>query len=245
MQDLSFLGFKGYFVTEYGDVYSEKTKKFLNLQHNDNGYVCVTIRLDGKTKTLRTHRLVAMTYLKDSFFEGAHVNHIDGNKTNNHVSNLEWVDRIANMRHAHKTGLILAKPCTLSDEAVMEVCQMLQDGVSISVVSKSKNIRREKIYQILRGGIFKDISSKYDLTNVNKQTMLPDEKVVEVCEALQKGLLVTQIASITGVHPSTVKQIKYRRTRTEISNNYNWSLNNARKNDNRSGICSTRTVLNE
>jgi transposase-like protein len=209
MQDLGFLGFGDYCVTENGDIYSRKSNRYLNLQYNDNGYVCVSLRMQGKTKALKVHRLVGFTYLKDSYFEGAHINHKDGNKANNHYSNLEWVDRVENMRHAHRTGLIVAKPCTLSDDVVECVCRMLQEGVSISQTAKRNNVHRESVYQIIRGGVFKDISSKYDLSKINKQSRVPNESILAAMQALSIGLPVAEVARKTGVNPSSVKRIKY------------------------------------
>lgn len=79
------------------------------------GYLRVDIYQDGKMKSHRVHRLVASaffdvpdTYFDDSYneIERSQVNHIDGNKTNNAVSNLEWCSRSENMRHYH--GIIKA-----------------------------------------------------------------------------------------------------------------------------------------
>lgn len=68
---------------------------------NSNGYWRVNV---GGITTL-VHRLVAETFLEK--FEGYdEVNHIDGDKSNNSVENLEWVTRSYNMSHARDSGLI-------------------------------------------------------------------------------------------------------------------------------------------
>lgn len=51
------------------------------------------------------HSLVATVWLSDSYFDGAEVNHKDGNKGNNSVDNLEWCTHSENEKHKHKTGL--------------------------------------------------------------------------------------------------------------------------------------------
>lgn len=65
-----------------------------------NGYWTVVIC--NKSRTI--HSLVAETFLGDP--EGRHVNHIDGDKLNNHISNLEYVSPQENAKHAYDTGLI-------------------------------------------------------------------------------------------------------------------------------------------
>lgn len=64
------------------------------------GYIGV--ELDYKWYPI--HRLVAMMFI-DNPLNKEQVNHLDGNKLNNHVSNLEWCTNLENMRHAYKTGL--------------------------------------------------------------------------------------------------------------------------------------------
>ena len=65
------------------------------------GYSRLSLSKDGKVKTHKIHRLVAETFL---IGEG-HINHIDGNKQNNHVSNLEFCTIKQNHNHAFESGL--------------------------------------------------------------------------------------------------------------------------------------------
>lgn len=222
MKNLKDIGFPEYCVDNKGRVYSLKSRRFLNLQYNDNGYICVTLRVDGKTKTLKVHRLVAMTYLADSFFDGAHVNHIDGDKSNNEVSNLEWVTRSKNMQHAYQTGLVISKSDRIQDDIVHEICLHLEQGSRVPDVASMFGITRDQVYRIISGTAYNYISFEYNLTKVPKQQKLSPETVVTVCENLNQGLPVKTIAEKTGVNLSTVKAIKYRKTQTHISSSFDW-----------------------
>lgn len=68
------------------------------------GYTHVSLYRGAKQFTFTIHRLVALAFLNNpnSFAE---VDHLDGKKTNNEVSNLEWVSKLVNMRRAFKAGL--------------------------------------------------------------------------------------------------------------------------------------------
>lgn len=73
-------------------------------QHNGKGYLKVALYIEGTCKQKLVHRLVAEAFIpriKGREF----VNHIDGNKENNAVSNLEWCTRSENMIHAYRVGL--------------------------------------------------------------------------------------------------------------------------------------------
>ena len=71
---------------------------------NSNGYLRCDINITGKTKSHLVHRLVAEKFIPNPDNK-PFVNHIDGNKHNNSVNNLEWCTRNENERHAWKTGL--------------------------------------------------------------------------------------------------------------------------------------------
>lgn len=80
-----------------------KNKKIKQILRKD-GYYFVNLSKNGKSKTAKVHRLVAETFLKK---EGDYniINHKDGNKTNNNVTNLEWCTCSHNTREAYRLGL--------------------------------------------------------------------------------------------------------------------------------------------
>lgn len=72
---------------------------------NNKGYFKVRCNIKiGKVKNIYVHRLVAKYFIYKQE-DGLQVNHIDGNKANNHYKNLEWVTGKENIIHAWKTGL--------------------------------------------------------------------------------------------------------------------------------------------
>ena len=95
--------YEGYAVSELGQVYSHKTNQFLKPSFNLKGYPQVCLTLDGrrKKKTVKIHRLVAEMFIPNPN-QLPQVNHIDGDKTNNRVENLEWCDNSYNQIHAHR-----------------------------------------------------------------------------------------------------------------------------------------------
>lgn len=70
------------------------------------GYYCVHIHINGKKIMVDIHRLVALAFIENERPKDFNmVNHIDGDKTNNCVDNLEWCNCSMNMIHAYKLGL--------------------------------------------------------------------------------------------------------------------------------------------
>ena len=99
-------GYEGrYAITETGEVWSYHINRFLKHKIGKIGYHRVTLMFERKQKIYLIHRLVNAAY-NDNPDNKPHTNHIDGNKSNNHYTNLEWVTRSENMLHAFKTGLI-------------------------------------------------------------------------------------------------------------------------------------------
>lgn len=97
--------YKNYYVTEEGFVYSLKSKKYLkNVLNTHRGYYKVSLMLSEGKRDIEVHRLVALAFIPNPENK-PQVNHKDGNKLNNHVSNLEWVTDSENKSHGWTTGL--------------------------------------------------------------------------------------------------------------------------------------------
>lgn len=79
-----------YAITETGEVYSYKTKRYLTPTDNGRGYKFITLYGNGKRKKHYIHRLVLETYEPVENMEQLQCNHIDENKSNNNLDNLEW-----------------------------------------------------------------------------------------------------------------------------------------------------------
>lgn len=99
-------GYEGlYQVSNLGRVKGLKRNKILKPGKDKDGYLYVTLYNMYKLKGQKVHRLVAQTFILNPENK-PQVNHIDGNKQNNIVNNLEWCTRLENIEHAWKTGLM-------------------------------------------------------------------------------------------------------------------------------------------
>jgi hypothetical protein len=107
-----------YLVTVDGRVFSLYSMRYLTLHKNDNGYL--RVKIDGKLCYI--HRLVAKTYLPNPENK-ATVNHMDGDKYNNMLCNLEWATSSENVQHACDTGL---RPIS---ELMRENGRLMQDNL--------------------------------------------------------------------------------------------------------------------
>lgn len=79
--------------------------KVLYPRYNHKGYLSVCLSKGCKGRYHRVHRIVATAFISEPPSDKHQVNHIDGNKANNHVANLEWVTASGNIVHAYSMGL--------------------------------------------------------------------------------------------------------------------------------------------
>lgn len=110
MKAFSIRGFPNYYITDTGDVYSRayhpiqnRNNRIKRLSQNKkrNGYMSVVLCRGKERHTVSVHRLVAQAFIPNPNNYPV-VNHKDGNKTNNCVSNLEWTTMKENNLHKYR-----------------------------------------------------------------------------------------------------------------------------------------------
>lgn len=84
-------GYEDYLISDRGQVYSLKRKKYLKLRKNSNGYYCIDLCKNGKRKTVVVHRLVAQAFIENPDNKPT-VDHISRDRLDNRVENLRWAD---------------------------------------------------------------------------------------------------------------------------------------------------------
>ena len=143
--------YQNYSISEDGRVYSHLRNKFLALNNDGKGYFNVRLSNNGKFTTISVHVLVAETYIHKphpSFV----VNHKDGDKRNNTVSNLEWVSQRENMEHAVRTGLIKTSPKIYKNqyEVLINSTGEIFWTTNLAGVAKAFNIHKQALHRTIK-----------------------------------------------------------------------------------------------
>lgn len=105
--------------------------RFCKINLSSDPYPRVGLCKNGKVKTFRVHVLMGQTFLKTKE-KGLEINHEDGNKHNNYLSNLSYVTKSQNKIHGYETGLILrGEKCSfskLTEKDVLKIRLMYKTG---------------------------------------------------------------------------------------------------------------------
>lgn len=170
-----------YTISNTGKVFSLKTNKMLKLNPNKKGYLRVGIYLsDGTIKRISVHKAVLESFGKSKPGKDYQIDHIDGNKLNNNINNLEWVTASENINRAFKNGLKVAKrgeehPISVySENQIHEACRLLTTGYSFTKTSDISGIPKSYLYNIVKGNNWNHIVKDYNLGNVYSKTKMTD-----------------------------------------------------------------------
>lgn len=147
-------GYIDYRISSNGNIWSFKAGRHLMKIHIDSkGYKSIRLCENGKSKLHRVHRLLAIAF-KPNPNNHPCINHIDGNKLNNHLSNLEWCTYGKNNTHAYRNGLKAVVGRKLNSLQV-SIIKHLFFNINDRKISNIFNVTRETIRDIRMGKLWK------------------------------------------------------------------------------------------
>lgn len=136
-----------YMIGEDGGVLNLASNTLLTPIQNENGYWKVSLADgSGGATQLLIHRLVALHYIVNPY-EYPEVNHDDGDKSNNHYKNLEWISRHGNIEHAFRTGL---RPGYMSADEKESHLYAILNGQQVNDLAIQIGRRPETLHKMLR-----------------------------------------------------------------------------------------------
>jgi hypothetical protein len=134
-------GYSNYMVSDLGRVKNSRTGTILKADISNVGYHRVNLynSITKKQKKFAIHRLVALYFVEGD--KTLDVNHLDGDKSNNKASNLEWCTKGENNSHAFRTGLRSQNGTknpsnTYSEEQIHHICRLLEKGMTTRSISE-------------------------------------------------------------------------------------------------------------
>ena len=164
--------FNHFEVSNNGQIRNALTKKIYKLFLNKYGYfqVCVSLGSTKNKKTFKIHKAVAETFISNPDNKET-VNHIDGNKQNNSVDNLEWATYSENSQHAHRTGLV-NHPCGVNSSSAKltqeDIIYIRKNYIPYDceygtrALGRKFNVDHETIRDVIKNNTYKNIEFMAD-----------------------------------------------------------------------------------
>ena len=213
-----------YVILSCGWVYNTETQRYMKGGKDSDGYHIISLSLNGKKHTRKIHRLVAEAFIPNPE-NLPEVDHIDTDKWNNEMSNLEWVTTSENIHRASMNNL---RPGVLDETMATAICILLQDGsIRISDIAKITGVRVSSINKIKAGYNWRSVSCKYDFSNYKFGRGISGEncclskitrnQAIQIKDLLKKGISPTEVSKIIGVSRPIVYHIKYGKAWTNIT----------------------------
>ena len=208
-----------YMVSTLGRIVNTKTnlilKPFKNIKHqknkDDDWYLSVRLyfpnKIYKKGYDAKVHRLVATAFVPNPDNK-PFVNHIDGNKTNNNVNNLEWVTNAENVQHSFDNGLQISikgedhYKHILTESDVHYICQKLCEGYSETQLAREFGVSKNNIHCIKLKKTWKEITSKYNMPKPKEVSHRWDDLYEKIDAMIYAGLTNKEIRKKLSLEPS-------------------------------------------
>jgi DNA-binding transcriptional regulator YiaG len=224
-------GFDKYMITKTGKVYSCYSKIFMKPHQNKDGYLKVIINNNNNKKVNKTiHRLLMENFVPNPENK-KEVNHLDGNKQNNSLDNLEWLTRKENAQHASSLGLFnpVKTPMPgekngnskLKEKDILEI-RAAKGQVTQGNLAIKYGISKSQIDRIQNGHYWNhvknEVSQKKAITKAgvnHYNSKLTEEDVLKIRE-LRGEMSQEKIGIMFGINQTTVSKLFLRKSWTHI-----------------------------
>jgi hypothetical protein len=199
-------------ISNLGNARNFHSKRPRKLVKNHGGYYRIEISTLSGKKTFSVHRMVSELFIP--VIEGKHyVNHKDGIKTNNAVSNLEWVTPSENTIHALDTGL-KGKGSTLqwaklTESLVIDIKTRLCAGELAQSLAKEYGVSPGTISNLKSGRAWKGIGPEVEsLERVSSTRKLAAEDIPVIRDLIAGGSTDAEIGLLYGTARGTIYRIR-------------------------------------
>lgn len=161
-----------YYIEEDGRIYSKAKRGYLTPKLDKDGYLYVQLQRPegGRNNRIakRIALLVAVHYigLPPIEMKDPTINHIDGNKMNNHYSNLEWMERGLNSSIRNNKGQGSSNhEAKLNEQQVIKICELLiNTNLTFTEIANQFGVTKSTINNIRRKKNWKYITDNYDFS---------------------------------------------------------------------------------
>ena len=137
-------GFEGlYQISNYGRIKSLRFNKVRLMKPFIKSYYMVELCVNSVRKTFMVHRLVAEAFIPNPENK-PQVNHIDGNKLNPRVDNLEWCTPSENLKHAYRTGLAKPRPTFQNQPNQKAIIDIINNKEYFSIRETCRQLKIKK-----------------------------------------------------------------------------------------------------
>lgn len=121
----------------------------------NRGHLCVALCLNGQCVYKQIHRLVAEAFIPNTEDKPT-INHINGNQSDNRISNLEWATYQENQDHAWATELCKATKPKLTEAQAEEARLLRNSGLSYQKIADKYGVDPKCIWQLVKGRSYKE-----------------------------------------------------------------------------------------
>lgn len=215
----------GYKISNYGKVTKKNSDKLQKMSLNKCGYVMCNVVFNDGFKCSVVHRVIAYAFLRDTYKKGLEVNHIDGNKENNRVDNLEWVTKSENQKHEvtvlQQRNGSNCYHSTLDDAKAIEIYNMAKTRLySVKDIAKIFDVQPSAVSKVINGWSWRHLGLK--------KLNLKDKPIIGV--NIEDGSILeydsVRFSKKDGFSASCISNCCLGKSKSGIHRGYKWSYKN-------------------